>query len=264
MFLTDPSYGGCLNTHLSQLVAFIVLALVTGKMQAQAVPKAQLRGRVTTRLSVPLPLAEITVMADEPKTVLTDSSGRFSIGDLSVGRHLVRVRRIGFQAQYLTAKLSAEKNPDFDIMLEPGAVELADVEVTVEAAKPIEYGWTTKYDDFFRRRRSGFGRFITREDIDRKRPWRTSSMLAGVPGVRIRFVTAEVTEVWFSGCGQISVWIDGWKQRYAVNRGAAAIGELIDRLSPLQLEMMEIYTSPAKMPAEFLDDSCGAIVLWTR
>lgn len=35
-------------------------------------------------------------------------------------------------------------------------------------------------------------------------------------------------------------------------------------LTPAQVEMIEVYTGPAQMPAEFLDDSCAAIAIWTR
>jgi len=33
---------------------------------------------------------------------------------------------------------------------------------------------------------------------------------------------------------------------------------------PSQIEMIEVYREPAEMPAEFLDDSCAVIAIWTR
>jgi hypothetical protein len=42
------------------------------------------------------------------------------------------------------------------------------------------------------------------------------------------------------------------------------IGAALDRLLPSQTELMELYRGPAEMPAEFLDDSCAAIVISTR
>jgi len=248
----------------SLFVAIVGLVLVPAGTQAQEVRLAHLRGRVTTSLGIPLSLAEVAGLGAEPKTVMTDSGGRFQLRDLPAGRQLVRVRHVGYKARYFSAVLTPGDDREFSITLEAGAYELPEVEVTVKSAKPIEYAWTMKYDDFFRRQQVGLGKYIGREDIERKRPWRTSSILAGLPGVRLRFINSDVTQIWFSGCGQISVWIDGWKQRSSINGGAAAIGELVDRLTPAQVEMIEVYTGPAQMPAEFLDDSCAAIAIWTR
>jgi hypothetical protein len=38
----------------------------------------------------------------------------------------------------------------------------------------------------------------------------------------------------------------------------------LDDVLPSQIEAMEIFRGPAEMPAEFLDDSCAAIAIWTR
>jgi hypothetical protein len=252
-----------------------LLALVAGRAYAQADSSAQLRGRVTTRMQIPLPLAEITVLGAEPRTVMTDSAGRFLVRDLPVGQRVVRVRRIGFKPQYLSATLVAGEAKEFNIILEAGAYELPDVEVTANLAKPIEYAWTTKYDEFFRRRQVGLGKFITRDDFEKKNPYRTSSILFGIPGAHVRFSGHERTEIWFTGCNHISVWIDGFQVRaikqlggMQPSRGAgptpAEIGELISGILPSQIELVEVYSGPARMPAEYLGDSCAAIAFWTR
>jgi hypothetical protein len=160
--------------------------------------------------------------------------------------------------------------------MELGAYELPEIAVTARSAKPIEYAWTTRFDDFFRRQQVGLGHYISRADIDRKKPLRTPSLLHGIPGVRIRMRHMGMggTDVWFRGCTRISVWVDGFKQHYGVydveppfdpgQLQAAITGALVERLFPSQIEMIEVYTNPAEMPAEFLDDSCGAIAIWTR
>ena len=43
------------------------------------------------------------------------------------------------------------------MLLEPGKFELPEIEVTARYAKPARYAGTNKYDDYFRRRRIGFG-----------------------------------------------------------------------------------------------------------
>jgi hypothetical protein len=87
----------------------------------------------------------------------------------------------------------------------------------------------------------------------------------------------------------VSVWVDGWRQRYPEipeeARNAArtkrmtasgflrstgpdtlgmALGNLLERVLPSQIELMEVYKGASQIPAEFLDDSCAAVVMWTR
>jgi hypothetical protein len=156
-----------------------------------------------------------------------------------------------------------------EVVMERGAFELPEINVTARNAKPLEYAWTTKYDDFFRRRLAGFGYFISREEIERKKPWRAHNILAGIPGIRLQFrhPGASGTNVQFTRCpaGGVSVWIDGWKQQ--PDRGLASferLSEMLDRVRPSQIEMMEVFHGPAQMPAEFLDNSCAAIAIWAR
>ena len=265
--------------------AELVVVMVTGGFApgwAQDSSSARLQGWVLSRKETPLAAAEVAIHGTD-RAVLTDSAGRFVLSGLSPGQHVIRIRRIGFNAQYLAAKLAPGEEKEVTIVLEPGAYELAEVKVTARATKPIEYAYTTKYDDFFRRQRVGLGHYISRADIEFKRPWRTPSLLHGIPGFRVRFRHPGMTgtDVSVVGCSNISVWIDGWKQnaKYAdvdvawpsgsegprpVHAPVGAVGMLLDRLLPGQIEMIEVYTGAAEMPAEFLDDSCAAIAIWTR
>ncbi len=151
------------------------------------------------------------------------------------------------------------------IFLIAGAFDLPDVTVTVKSAKPIEYANTAKYDEFFRRKQVGLGRYLSRRDIDRKAASQTVSLILGLPGVRVMLGVPGVspTHVWFRGCTQVSVWVDGWMLSPQA-RTPAELGELLDRIHPLVIEMIEVYDSPAVMQAEFLGDSCAAIAIWTR
>jgi len=177
----------------------------------------------------------------------------------------VRVRRIGFRAQNLSAKLATGEEKDVVIFLIEGAFGLPEVAVTVRSAKPIEYANTAKYDEFFRRKSVGLGRYIDRRDIDRKATSRTASLIAGLPGVRVMMGVpgTSPTHVWMRACQQVSVWVDGWSLSPQA-RSPNEVGELLDRIHPLNIEMIEVYDSPAVMQAEFLGDSCAAIAIWTR
>ena len=209
--------------------------------------------------------AEVSILGDS-LSVFTDSSGAFVLRGVPLGVHVIRVRRIGYRAQYLAASLRAGEQKDVDIALTPGVFELPELSVTARLAKPIDYAWTTKYDDFFRRKLVGLGRYLSREDIDKKGASHISEILLGVPGVRVFFGAPGIStdQIKFTGCSQISVWVDGVELLPLGGRGPWQVGEMLERIHPLQIEMIEVYTGPSRMQAEFLGDSCGAIAIWTK
>ncbi|MFN0178088.1 MAG: carboxypeptidase regulatory-like domain-containing protein [Gemmatimonadales bacterium] len=248
----------------------------------------QVRGVVTGTLGDPVEGAEIRLVGTG-HSATTDANGWFAIRGLAKGDYIAEVRRIGFKAQRLGASVEGDEIKEVKIILERGAYELPEVAVTVRQLKPIEYGWTSRYDDFFRRKHVGLGAFIMREQIDRRGAGRTPSLLTGIRGVRLKFRHPGVsgTDVEIIGCSRVSVWIDGQKQRYAdvplparvsgpkVNFGGlrhamkednsgAITASHLERVLPSQIEMIEVYRGPAEMPAEYIDDSCAAIAVWTR
>lgn len=167
--------------------------------------------------------------------------------------------------------------------------------MTAKGAKPIEYAWTTKYDDFFRRRRLGLpgGTFFTREDIQRQGVMRTAEILSRVPGTRVRFYTPMPggSEIDFSRCssGHVGVWVDGRKlnwqavhqqdpgislealrrppseaERLKGRENRARLANVLDDVHPLEIEFMEVYRGIGSIPSEYSDAGCGAIVIWRR
>lgn len=222
----------------------------------------------------------------------TDAAGWFNLRGLEPGLSVLRVRRIGFKGQYLEVKLEPGRTRTVEIMLERGAYLLPEIKVIAREAKPIEYAWTTKYDDFFRRRRLHSGTFLGHEDIRRLSASHTADLLQNVPGVRLRSgLPSRAAEIEFARClsGHIGVWVDGrklnWQSRYQEAQGInlagsgrysalteegkqirefTSLADVLDRVHPLEIEMIEVYRGIGNIPAEFSDAGCGAIVIWTR
>jgi len=203
---------------------------------------------------------------------------------------LVRVRRIGYRPVLIR----------FDgdwigvIVLQAGSVVLPDLEVTARWAKPARYAATSRYDGFFDRRRRGFGLFVDRGEIERRGSLRVAELLVGKAGVRVDLrPPGEGTIVSFARCNEfppkINVYIDGRKQYSSENsttgsasplaimsrpvsdgelaqreRIRGAVGELLERIDPGGVEMIEIFRGASELPGEFNDGNCGAIVIWTR
>lgn len=119
-------------------------------------------GQVLTSSGPGLAGAEVTVI-ELSRTVTSDTLGRFIVDSLAPGQYTVRVRRIGFRIQWLALRLQPGDRKDITIVMESAPVRLPDVEVTAGWAKPAEYAYTHKYDDFFRRKHIGLGAYISRE-----------------------------------------------------------------------------------------------------
>lgn len=219
------------------------------------------RGQVTDSMGVPVPLAEISILGTGLR-VVADSQGLFRITDVPVGLHPVIVRSIGWKPLFLFLRMGENEERIARIGLEPAPQQLP--ELIVEGgkfAKPPEYAFTRKYDDFFRRRRVRSGTFRTRNDPLFANAIYTGDLLRGIPGVRVSF-GAGGTGVLFTSCrgasGRVTVWIDG-------ARVMADAYTALGYLRPNDIEMIEVYRSIGQIPGEFLDgDSCAAIVIWTR
>ena len=176
---------------------------------------------------------------------------------------------------------------------------LPDLEVEAKAWKPVRYAGTTRYDDFFRRQRLGLGWYLSRADLDRRPAIQTLELLQGIPGVRVTIGPPglewgnNLQIIRCSGWGtKVSVYVDGARmigsappaskeEAAAVDRKSSPFGratgnafgsggaprdviEKLNRIPPGDIEMIEVYRGAGQLPAEFHDDGCAAIAVWTR
>lgn len=227
-------------------------------------------GTVVDPLRSPVDGVEIRVLGSTAST-LTAANGQFRLLVQSGRDVLLQFRRPGYEAQMIRMAGGWRG----EIVLRPGVYRLPDIAVNARFAKPSTYAATNKYDDFFRRRRQGFGIFIDREQIERRAPVQVSDLLQAQPGIKAEVTTAGVGWMfYFARCNErrigndaaitpmINVYIDGRKQqREYLN---PYNGELLDRVHVGDIEMIEIFRGPGELPPEFNDGNCGAIVIWTR
>jgi hypothetical protein len=111
-----------------------------------------------------------------------------------------------------------------------------------------------------RMRRNAFGRFITRDQLDKIHPIWVTDALRTMPGLQVvpspRGFGYDVLTT--EGC-RPNVYLDGLR--------FPLMGETIDQIvSPSEIDGIEVYAHAAEVPAEFqsVNNSCGAIVIWTR
>jgi hypothetical protein len=268
----------------------------TQLLASQDTSRVVISGTVVDPLGTPIEGAEVLV-SGMAKSAFSTSEGRFRLEIPKTPVILVQIRRPGYSAQLI--KLAGSWNGT--VLLQPGTFRLPDVQVTARYAKPAEYAATSKYDDFFRRRRLGLGDFLDHDEIERRSPSSTAQILEARPGIKVSIHPAGVpqgTVISFSRCNEypprINVYVDGRKlipeagtqlvaneaassfndsrERQAENeqtidkryRLRSMVGELLGRINPRDIEMMEIFRGPGELPAEFNDGNCGAIAIWTR
>lgn len=113
---------------------------------------------------------------------------------------------------------------------------------------------------FFRHVASRRGDYVTRADIARQAPARTSSVLRGMRGVTLLNGSGGGTYVRLRSRDCLAaIWLDG-----------SAIGTRgydVDLIAPQALAGIEVYATPGELPSEYQTleaMNCGAVAFWTR
>ena len=218
---------------------------------------ARLRGTVLDHNRRPLSGAHALIWGTQLETV-TNTGGEFSLEGLPGGTHTLEIRAIGYAPQTSTVQLAATRPASATVVLGKPAQVLS----TVTVRGTLLY--SRRLADFERRRRAGFGTFITSEEIARRPTAKLSQLLQAVPGVRVES---------FPGSYRVTM------QRGAttgVGRAACVpslfVDGVLDRIKDFDayfadyIAGIEVYRGEAGRPFEFIDSSnpCGAIAIWTR
>ncbi len=213
-------------------------------------------GNVRNTAGLGIAGAELSLVGTAPSTARTDVSGGFRVVGTRAGTVSLSVRRLGFRPVTTEVVVRPGETTEASVTLERAAQELAPVVVQAQQERRGRLG------DFDRRRKLGFGHFITREEIERRNPLLVTDLLRTVPGVRLQpggFAGRFVLRMRASRCDPL-VWLDG---------SPLSAGYFdVDALVPQSIEAIEVYTGPSTVPAQFMDprgiSSCGVIAVWTR
>jgi len=230
--------------------------------------RATLSGVVTNLNGIGIPRAEVLVVGTEIRAI-TNDSGVYEFLQLAPGRHRLVARRIGFEPEELRVTLEDQRHKQLDF-------ELKGIPEQLDSVMIREAGGNGRMADFWARRMIGNGAFVTRQEIDRRRPQVASDLLRTVTGVR---VTAgenafDRPVIHMGRNGQVGRNRPGvqalaaeCRVTYYVDGSYVPPGTFhMDDLSPMHLEAVEVYRGPAETPARFRqrDTACGVIALWTR
>jgi hypothetical protein len=192
-------------------------------------------------------------------TVMSDSLGRFRAVLHGAGDYTLRAEQIGYATLTSVAvRVAARELVTVEIRLGPLPVALEPL--VVQGRGPLR---ADGLDEYRRRlqqqRRSGFGRVIDREEIDRFPSVSMSSLLQREMRVRVQYTqTGRRYSMRGRGadCTPV-VYLDG------MYMGASPHNDLDAFIAPSSVEGVEIYRD-IEAPGELRTDGCGVIAVWSR
>jgi hypothetical protein len=238
-------------------------ALVVGSLLATSSAGAQapraLVGLVRDSSGHGIPGAEVRARGNVV-VAISDDSGRFHVPQMPLGARGVFVRRLGFAPQRAPIQTSASGSTD-SVLVVLNAV--AQSLPSVSAQDPHDSLSRHVLAEFWTRRARGFGKFVTRDEIEQKGASRFVDVVRSVSSVSIMNYQGR-QEIRFRGAAHGAMFRDCppqyWVDGIPLERGSA------DEFTPENVEAIELYASPATTPPQFATRSqtCGTVVVWSR
>jgi hypothetical protein len=197
------------------------------------------------------PLSDVQLrVADAAGTARTDSMGRFTLSGLPAGTQTLEARRVGYVASRIPVGLRSGQTITQDVRM-TRIVSLDSIRIIAQRSR---------YPEFERHRKNGFGQFLDEGDILRRNPFRTSDLFRMIPGFQVVHRGFQDVIVSSRGSGSLS-------------RRTCPMNIIIDRMQHMDIDMVhpadivgvETYPSNIGVPAEYsMTSPCGAVVIWTR
>jgi hypothetical protein len=260
-------YNAAGSSFVTAALARCALAIILLGVMASGAASQRLSGTVRTEGSdAPIGGAQVTVRpaaaGQRAMVATTDTLGFFSVRLPEGGGYRLEVTAAGFEA-FLSEEIDV--GPAETVTLE---IRLGRDVIPLEPIRVAARTTDSRLAGFHERRLSGaFGRFLTRQDVERSSPPRTTELLRGVGGVSLTPVRRGraaqtgnlVTVRGGFGLCEPALYIDGLRVRQS------AESTLDDVLSPQDIEGVEVYSTGSTAPVQFYDPSaCGVILFWTR
>lgn len=253
---------------LLRLLLWAACLGLPARLVAQA-KNARVSGSVVDR-SNGAPLAGATVVfLGDGRAQTTDSIGAFRFDKLPMGIARFLVRAEGFPAGALIVALAPGEVMDRRVELDSSAAAKAPpppaapaasrgqmlAPVTVEAERSLG----PRYANFERRRRTGGGQYLTREQIERGQFSTLQDIARSLRGVNVECSGGA------QGCNIRMVRAPmRCLPEYIIDDN---VDNIFGPTMPVRdIEGMEVYTGPADVPGEYAgrNAGCGVIVIWTK
>jgi len=189
----------------------------------------------------------------------TNDRGEFSLTGVPAGTHVILARHLGYGAASVPVDLVGREPKRVTIDL-PKYVPMMDP-VLVSARRNRSLDQV----GFNERKRTGGGRYVTREEIERSNPTYLSDILRRVSGLKVEYedgrevIRSSRGTTGFSGEGCVQYYVDDmlWQ--------SMTPGDVNDFVTVGEVMGIEVYAD-ATVPARYMrgGEVCTTIVVWTR
>ncbi len=247
----------------------LLVALCASHPASGQAKNARVNGSVVDRSSG-APVANATVVfLGDGSAKKTDSTGLFRFDKLPMGIARFLIRADGFPAGALVVALSPGESLDSRVELdstpvasrpaappaEPASRGQMLAPVTVEGERSLG----PRFANFERRRKTGAGQYMTREQIERGQFSNLQDIARSLRGVNIECGGGA------QGCVIRMVRAPmRCTPEYVVDDN---VDNMFGPTMPVRdIEGLEVYTGPADVPGEYAgrNAGCGVIVIWTK
>lgn len=248
------------------VIRILTLTACMGTLAQAQTPAGVVRGSVRATGDIPIAGAVIQ-LGDRTDTVRTSSSGEFLLDRIPPGPYALRVRALGYSPKSRDIVVTDTSGWSGTIELERVAQQLPEVDVV---DKPARYAGTTRYDDFFRRRKSGRGFFRTYEELIDAGTIDLLSALERVPGVSVSTTVNRFGDQQYrfriARCSgeppNLAVYLNG-NLVPGVSR-SGGLSEFLRSIPIRQVLFFEFYRGASEIPSDIeRGDNCAAILIWT-
>lgn len=236
----------------------VFLGLLLAASGARAQEPFRVEGRIISS-ATGAPISGAIVLSDRGRAV-TDVRGRFRLPLGLADSTTITVRRLGFEPLTFSMSTDSLALKEVDIELLPVAQQLDDV--TLAERRSLRVPMLERFDER-RRLLEGVGFFLTSDQIRQRDGMPLTSMLSQARGVTIlrsregdRILRLGRATQRLRPCAP-HVWLDGIR----------ADGFEVDDISSRDVEAIELYSTAASAPSEFVSGAalaCGVLVIWTR
>jgi hypothetical protein len=243
----------------------VLLGAAASAAQQVAVSAQVVTGRVL-EAETGRPLTDVVVIlrstaGQDIADVVTDTAGAFRVQSPRFGRFVLVATLIGMET--VTSPPFDVELGSMDVVLRMAARAVPLDPLTVETRSSADLGFLHGYyERMDRNQRAGIGRFITRDQIERRNPISNGDLFRGLPRLTVHEERGRGAHVTMRGAqGECipAVFVDGIRMN---RRGRAYVDE---NTRPSDLEGVEIYTGLAQMPGVYHDErNCGVILFWSR
>ena len=184
---------------------------------------------------------------------VTSAGGRFLFRDVPAGTHALEVRHLGFGARTISVEVSSALTTHLEIGLEPRAIAVEPIEVTVER-RPLYLEDVGYYERLAR----GWGSFFDPTWVETR----------NVGFTRLRqFVDYLKGRVPQASCRETPVYLDGRRLLSETPRAGRVQIDLVAEMSSQDVGAVEVYATGHGIPIFALNDTtlvCGAVILWSK